>query len=60
MDVHLSLEEVTEHAGHKVLMEVDFNGVPHAGDPQGILCQKLRPHTLRLFNSIIIILHILN
>jgi len=52
--------EVTEHAGHKVLMKADLNGVSLYSDPKGILCQQLRPHTLRLLNSIIIILLILN
>ncbi len=38
--IYLSLEEVTVHAGHKVLMEVDYILLA-VGDPQGIFDQHL-------------------
>jgi hypothetical protein len=35
--IRLSLEEVSVHAGHESLMEVDDNRALIVGDPQGIL-----------------------
>jgi len=49
----MSLEEVV-HAGHKVLMEVDYNFLLIAGDPQGILDQLPKPCPILLLNIIII------
>ncbi len=51
----MSLEEVV-HAGHKVLMEVNCNFLPIAGDPQGILDKLPRPSPILLLNIIIIII----
>jgi len=34
--ISLSLEEVTMHAGNKVLLEVDYNSVLTVGNPIGI------------------------
>jgi hypothetical protein len=44
----LSLEEVIVHAGHEVLMKVDDHSVLIVGDPQVILGQQLRPHSIHL------------
>jgi hypothetical protein len=52
----LSLEEVTEYVGDKVLMEVDDNSAQIIGDPQGILGQLLRPHPFHLLIIIIILI----
>ncbi len=37
--IHLSLEEVAVRAGHKVLVEVDFDSVLIVGDPWQIMGQ---------------------
>jgi hypothetical protein len=50
------LEEVTEYAGDKVLMEVDDNSAQIIGDPRGILGQQLRPRTFHLLIIIIILI----
>ncbi len=55
--IHLSLEEVTVHAGHKVLMEVDDNTLLIIGNPRGILDQQLRPHGINLLNIIITLIN---
>jgi hypothetical protein len=52
----LSLEEVADYVGDKVLMEVDDNSAQNVADPQGILGQLLKPHPIHLLNIIIIIL----
>jgi hypothetical protein len=49
------LVEVTVHAGHKVLIEVDLY-FTDVGDPGGILDQQLRPHPIHLQSLINIIL----
>ncbi len=56
--ISLSLEEVAEHAGIKVLMEVDDNGALIVGKSHGILNQQLLPHPIDVFkiNMIILIL----
>jgi hypothetical protein len=56
--ISLSLEEVAEHAGIKVLMEVDDNGALIVGESHGILNQQLLPHPIDVFkiNMIILIL----
>ncbi len=56
----MSLEEVAVCAGHKVLAEDDDNIVPIVGDPQGILDQQLKPHTINLLNNIINLIFLLN
>ncbi len=43
-------------AAPEVLTEVDDNSALIVGDPQGILGQQLRPHSIHFFNFIIIIL----
>ncbi len=40
--IHLSLEEVAVHAGHKVLVEVDIDSMLIVGDPWQIGGQQLR------------------
>jgi hypothetical protein len=53
------LEEVTQHAGHDVLMEGFDNILFIVGDPQGIISQQLRTHPIQLLNIIKLInLHI--
>ncbi len=47
--MHLSSEEVTVRAGHKVLMEVDDNGGVIVGDPRGIVREQLRPYSIMFF-----------
>jgi hypothetical protein len=57
------LEEVTVSAGHKVLMEVDYNILLIVADPQGILDLQIRPHPIPLLNIFVIfidyIIHII-
>jgi hypothetical protein len=48
----LSLDEIIVLAGHEVLMKFDENGPLIIGDPQGILGQQLRLHTIHLLNII--------
>jgi len=50
---HLSLEEVVEHADHKVLVKVDDNSALIVHVARGL---QLRPHQINLLNNIIIIL----
>ncbi len=42
------MEEVTAHAGHKVLEEVDDNSVLIVVNPQGIFDQQLRRQPIPL------------
>ncbi len=49
----MSLEEVV-HGGHKVLMEVHYNFLLIAGDPQGIFDRLPRPSPILLLNIIFI------
>jgi hypothetical protein len=44
------LGEVTVHAGHKALMEVDDSILLIVGNPQGILDQHQRPNSI-LFST---------
>jgi hypothetical protein len=55
--IHLSLEEVTVHAGHNVLMEVDNKISLIIGDPRGIIDQQVRPHAIHLLNIIITLMN---
>ena len=48
------MKETAKHAGHQVLIEVDYNILLIFGNPQGILGMQLRPHPIHL-NFIIII-----
>ncbi len=48
----MSLEEVSVHAGSKVLMEVNDNSALIVDDPQRILDQQLRPHQIHFIGSI--------
>ncbi len=43
-------------AAPEVLTEVDDNSALIVGDPQGILGQRLRPHSIHFLNFISIIL----
>jgi hypothetical protein len=52
--IHLSLEELTAHVGHEVLMDVDDNILQIACDPQGILDLHLRPRLINLLYIITI------
>ena len=56
MPINLSLEEITVHGGHYVLMDVDNHRKPTVGDLHGILGQQLRPRPIHLLNTIIILL----
>jgi len=56
--IHLSLEEVAVHAGHKVLMDVDDIILLIVGIPQGILDQQLRPRPIHFSNIMFITLNI--
>jgi hypothetical protein len=49
------MEEVSVHAGHKVLVEVSDNILLIVFYPQGILDQKLRPRPIHLLNIVIIL-----
>jgi hypothetical protein len=53
---HLSLEDVNGCAVYKVLMDVDHKSALIVGNPQGILGNQLRPHTIHQLNIIIIML----
>ncbi len=44
--IHLSMEEVTVHAGDKVSTEVDDNMLLIVGNSQWILDQHLQPHPI--------------
>ncbi len=50
---HLSLEEVTEHAGREVLGELDNTSALIVGNPCGILGQQLKTRAIYLLNIII-------
>jgi hypothetical protein len=50
----LSLEEITEHTDHKVLMEVGETSVLTVGNLQRILGRQLRPRPNHLINNNII------
>jgi hypothetical protein len=52
----LSLEDVNVCAGYKVLMDVDDISALIVGNPQGVLGNQLRPHTIHQLNIIIIML----
>jgi hypothetical protein len=54
------LEEVTVHAGHKVLMEATNNISLVVGDPQGILDLQLKPYPMYLLDIITIIIIFIN
>jgi hypothetical protein len=53
--IHLSLEEVSVHAGCNVLMEVDGNTLLIVGDLQDILDQQVRLHLIQILDFIFII-----
>ncbi len=46
--VSMSLEEVAVCAVHEVLMEIDDDCTLIVYDPQRILVEQLRPHTIHL------------
>ncbi len=48
--ISVSLEGVTMHAGHEVLMEGDATSVLIVTDLLGILRQQLRPRPILLLN----------
>jgi len=52
--IQLVLKELTVHAGHKVLMEVDNSILQIVCDPQGILDLQLRPRPIYLLYIITI------
>jgi hypothetical protein len=47
------LVEVSVHVGHIILMEVDDSSALIVSEPQEMLFQKLRPHSISLLNIII-------
>ncbi len=47
----MSLEEVSMHASHEVLMEAYYNALI-IGDPQGILDQQHKPRLIHSLNII--------
>jgi hypothetical protein len=49
----MSLEEIAVHAGHEVLMEVDYNISLIVSNQWGILDQQLKPHPITLLRIII-------
>jgi len=49
------LDKAAEHAGHKVLMEVDDSRAFIVGNNQGILGKQLRHLATKLFNIIDIV-----
>jgi hypothetical protein len=54
--MHLSLEEVSVHAGYEVLMEVYSNSSLIVIDPQGIFSQQPYPCPIHLLNNNILII----
>jgi hypothetical protein len=56
----MSLQEINVHAGRKILMEFDYNNALIVGDLHGILGQQLRPHTIHLLNTTLIINYLSN
>jgi len=61
--IHLPMEEVAMHAGHKVLMEVDDNSALIVVDSRGILDKQIRSTRIRLinlFNLLMVIFYIIN
>ncbi len=51
----LSLEDVTVHAGHKVLIKADYI-LAIVDNPQGILNQQLRSCPIQILNTIIVLI----
>jgi hypothetical protein len=57
--IHMSIEEVAVHTGHKFLMESDDNTELLVVNPQGSYGQVLSPHPIQYLSCIIISLIII-